>query len=86
MTPPTHLSPAPEGAELAGWHPAEDCFAVLMPDGTARLYINGVQIEDAAPLHTVADLARMEPDEYRATVAKIKSGEITLGSKHDRKD
>jgi hypothetical protein len=86
MTAPTHLSPAPEGAQLAGYHPAEDCFAVLMPDGTARLYIDGAQIEDAAPLHTVVDLARMEPQEYRATISKIKSGEITLGSKHDRKD
>jgi hypothetical protein len=82
MTQPTHLSPAPEGAELAGWHPVEDCFAVLMPDGTARLYIDGRQVDDAAPLHTVADLARMDHAEYLAVVARIKSGAINLGSKH----
>ncbi len=81
--PPRHLSPTPAGATMAGWHPSEDCFAVIMPDRSARLYIGGKEVEDAAPLHTVSDLAHMEPDEYRATIAKIHSGEITLGKRSE---
>ncbi|MBN3839347.1 hypothetical protein [Burkholderia sp. Ac-20349] len=80
---PTHLSAAPDGAQLAGWHPTEDCFAVLMPDGSARLYINGREIQDAAPLHTVSDLARMDQDEYRATADRILSGQVSLEGKQD---
>ncbi|HDR9163672.1 TPA: hypothetical protein QDB28_004076 [Burkholderia vietnamiensis] len=79
----SHLSEPPQGSRLAGWHPTEDCFAVLMPDGSARLYINGSEIPDAAPLHTVSDLARMDQDEYRATVDRITSGQVSLQGKQD---
>lgn len=83
QTAPAHLSAAPEGAQLAGWHPTEDCFAAIMPDGSARLYINGREIEDDAPLHTVSDLSRMDQDEYRATIERIESGQVSLRGKQD---